>query len=187
MVRVGPGPSLLLDVPSFTIAGDVEHVLHGAAFAPGEQRAIDGNLMVLLADGTTKQIDGGTLRVSATDASRLRTFDASNSCSTSDEPEMAPRFLAKHGPPQFLLTGDPNVRLVLHQRTLDDSAVSQISRVDTAMRVAWTADVRTGDWSCELAHIIGTGTLVLATSDASDRALALDLSTGRILWRFGRP
>ncbi len=82
--------------------------------------------------------------------------------------------------PRFVLVEDPQLVIVEHVPLLDRPDAKLISRIDDQLHVMWTAET---NGSCQAAHVVG-GTLVIATSIAKQRAVAIDLATGEVLWRF---
>jgi hypothetical protein len=115
-------------------------------------------------------------------------------------PATAPVFLRKDGAPEFLDVGDPSVLLVLHEGSLDQlsaplrgaarpgeagafdpaTPAPELSRVDDTPALKWTANL---GGTCRHAELID-GLLIIATSDATHRAFALDLGTGAPRWQF---
>ncbi len=92
-----------------------------------------------------------------------------------------PIFLRRDQAPEFLDVGDPTALLVLHEGSLDPARpMPQLSRVDATPQLRWTANL---DGTCRHAELID-GALVIATSDPTHRAFALDLATGAVRWQF---
>ena len=90
--------------------------------------------------------------------------------------------------PSFLVVDDPAVLLVLHDVSLERPGARQLSRVTDDLHVTWTADVgpvddRVAAGDCETAAIVGDK-LVITTRDRANRAIAIDLVTGKLAWRF---
>jgi hypothetical protein len=98
-------------------------------------------------------------------------------------PADAPRFLGENGPPSFLRLADPKLWIVRSYSTIDASTAAEVfSRVDAGAHRLWSAELG-GTARCHDAILVGTR-LVVATRDPEHRALAIDLDTGAIAWRF---
>jgi hypothetical protein len=84
--------------------------------------------------------------------------------------------------PSFLRVEDDALLLVQHDASLERPGALQLSRVDPDLHLTWTADLA---GPCESAHVV-EGRLIVTSPDAATRALALDVATGKVLWRYGR-
>jgi hypothetical protein len=87
-----------------------------------------------------------------------------------------PDFLA----PAFLRVDDPALLLVQHDASLERPGALQLTRVGDDLHAMWTAEL---PGRCETAHVVG-GKLVITTVDPAARALAIELTTGQVAWRF---
>ena len=90
----------------------------------------------------------------------------------------APDFVS----PAFLRVEDPALVLVQHDIAVDRPNAVAISRIADDLHVAWTAEL-TG--RCESAHVVDDR-LVITSADSAQRAVAIQLATGAVLWRYAR-
>jgi hypothetical protein len=81
---------------------------------------------------------------------------------------------------RFLWTTS-NLPLVLHSETMDKRD-RIVTRVDGISKEKWTAPL---GGACRRAWIVGP-MLVVATDNPAQRAISLDLASGRVVWTFGR-
>jgi hypothetical protein len=99
-------------------------------------------------------------------------------------PAEATTFLRKDGKPDFVDLADPALILILHDSSLDPNPIAQISRVDEHLQRRWTADLGTElIYRCTSATLSGRK-LVISTRDANSRIVAIDVDSGKVLWRF---
>jgi len=201
------GELSLLEIPSLATAATVDELLARSALGKavhGKWRIDGADVIVLLTDGHGARVSSATLAVSAADATNIAGPDSSSeecvrhSTATvgTDRldfgpgprhallrgPRKEPRPVAPATAPIFLRkVGDPSVLLVLHEGSLDPATPTpQLSRVDDTPTLEWTADL---GGTCRHAELID-GLLIIATSDATHRAFALDLATGAPRWQF---
>lgn len=83
--------------------------------------------------------------------------------------------------PSFLRVEDPALLLVQHDAALDRPGALELSRVDNDLHLVWTAAL---EGRCESAHLVG-GRLVITSGDPAHRAIAIDVGSGAVAWRYG--
>lgn len=131
-------------------------------------------------DSGTRKVDGGYLAFGVGPRHPVllaaRTYDE-----LPKAPASAPTFLKQDMNPGFLLLPDSSLLLVLSVSSLDPStATTLVSRVDATPRQLWSVDV---GGTCQHAEVLA-GSLLVATSDPSRHATAVDVETGKVLWQF---
>ena len=133
--------------------------------------------------GRARSSSGTTTTSCSARASRHALLHATQNYGALPEaPPDAPTFLQQDLQPEFLILPDRQLLLVLSRSSLDPKVAKDlISRVETAATLTWTAEL---GGPCQSAEAID-GALVITTSNPTERARAIDLATGKVLWRFG--
>ncbi len=83
--------------------------------------------------------------------------------------------------PHFLANPE-DLPLILHRAAIGDNKAQLISRVEGTSKEAWQVPL---EGECRKAYVHDK-TLVVATSNPRRRAVGVDLTSGRVVWTFGR-
>jgi hypothetical protein len=79
------------------------------------------------------------------------------------------------------IVDSPDTNLVQHDSSLETTAAKTLlSRIDATGKAVWTVEL---GGPCQLATVVGTS-LVVATTNGVQRARAIDLATGAVVWKL---
>ncbi|MFT3842077.1 MAG: hypothetical protein QM723_34115 [Myxococcaceae bacterium] len=196
VASVTPGKALVRDRYATTPSGDLQ-----VLFTDGNAAEIDGETLamnkVAVANFTgatrsghpfktvsdLKRPGGGYLRFGDGPKHGLGFAEQNDGAFTPFDNALT--FLRKSSSPEFVVTGDPSLVLVSSEASLADDAPKLITRVDDrGEKQLWQATLATRTPS---EFLIDGQTAFITTGDRDLRALAIDLESGKTLWRFALP
>jgi hypothetical protein len=199
----------LLDPRTLAVAHTAADLIATAKLAKPTRRfeKRGAGVVVVLEDGRGAEIDGSTLAVTKLETVE-RSFvpPESSGCATSRVHKQGNQTLVFQSGTRNRLTSDPpppaespqpsgaaltflegaflqgvELPLVLHRELMDQPA-QIVSRVEGISKESWTRPL---GGNCRRSWQAGT-LLVIATGDPARRALAIDLTSGGVVWTFGR-